>query len=476
MLFLTQTLPLLISTTPKRNIIQLQSWTVVLCYPMIAAIMYMRIHDWHPEIHFWPYPHIDLGRPDHVVHPEVVPMPRMSEYTWPWASTAMLPLLLLSATPAQILAHARSLRRKAVYDSNVRSFYMAQLCQSVMMVSIIYIVGVQIGMVGSSELDGGLHANFFSSLPLDDDMVNTARILFAVLLAAHLCVCLASARSSWSRLLNLLNVHPLRSVQPPTPQLRGGPMRRSTSATSASPSPRYLPTPWRTSGLVLPSLDEETTPEVRAWRRFKFVRGSLSALVLWSITALSAYFSGVGGVFRRNEKEGEELRFLRSLETIGIVGAFVGFLLPAFIWLVLFRIRRPRAILMLQSNSVRRRMSRYLLSPLSALIPISRSHEETEPLINNQTTENQEEPSRTGGASYGATGDWEVDMPSHENEETSSTRDDATLILLARKERQLQRRTRGRRLYQELIVVAVLLPFGLFLVVSSAIELAGGGY
>ncbi|KAI3620381.1 hypothetical protein CBS9595_002348 [Malassezia furfur] len=412
-LFIGGTLPLLVSATPKRNMIQIQSWTMVLCYPVVVALLYAHTDDWET-----------VSPP---AHTDTVPMPRLHDYTWPWASTAMLPLLMLSALPAQILAHSRSMRRKTVYESNVRSFALAQFVQTASMLVIVYVLGADLGMVGSEQLGRGLHANFFDSLPFDDDHVNGARMLFAMMLAAHLCVCLASARSSWSRLLNLLNVHPLRNVQPPTPQRQSSTPSRFVSRASSFASPRWLPSPMRSSGLHLPPLDAAAALEERAWRRFRFLRNSLSGIVLWAITAGFAYFSGVGGVFRRNEKEGEELRFLRSVEIIGILGAIVGFLLPAVLWLVLFRIRRPRAILLFQSDSMRRRLSQYLLSPLSALIPIARE-EETHSLLPH---DEEEEAHDTHDM-----------IPSHENEEGPSTRDEATLILLARKERALQRQTR----------------------------------
>lgn len=386
-----QTLPLLISKTPKRSLIQIQSWTVVVCYPVIIAIMYARMGRWLPSL------------------PSPAEAPVADVYTWPWASTAMVPLLVLSASPAQILAHNRSLRRKGAYVSNVRTFYMAQCCQSLLALLLIYVVGVDIGMVGSEELHGGLHANFFSALPIDDNMVNAARVLYAVLLAAHLCLCLASARSSWSRLLNAMNIQPWRTTRP------------SQRDAPSDASPVHAPTSWRVSDLQLPLVHAPPGAEDRAWRQFRNVRSVLSGLVLWSITALAAFFSGVGGVFRRGEKVGEELRFLRSMEVIGVGGAVVGFIMPAIIWLVLFRIRRPRAILLSQSQSMRRRMSRYLLSPLTALVPSTQSAER-EPLLP------ASEP--------------EAQIPTHENEETPTTRDEATFILLARKERELQQRTR----------------------------------
>lgn len=312
---------------------------------------------------------------------------------------------------------------------------------------------------------GGLHANFFSSLPLDDDYVNVCRILFSVLLASHLTVCLASARSCWSHLLNVIKVHPLKSVQPPTPRV----MKKSTRSgrkhsSSTFPSPAWLPSASRSVDPI------SELSEVSAWKRFKLLRDMLAGFTLWTITALTAFFSGVGGVFMREEKEGEELRFLRSLEAIGLVGAFVGFILPALIWLVLFWIRRPRAILMLQTNSMRRRLNQYLLSPLSNLIGKS-SYPEEEPLLTHQAPWSSTDP----GPSHNAQS-VPVTIPNHLNEHTSSTCDDATLVLLARKERDLQRKTRFRRRFQELLVVVALLPFGLFLVIMALIELMEGGF
>ncbi|WFD25940.1 hypothetical protein MNAN1_000913 [Malassezia nana] len=336
------TLPLLLSTTPKRNMIQIQSWTVILFYPAIVFILLVRMGQW--TFHdLWGPRSIPTNTSSFTY--TTVPSLRLPDHSWPWASTAMLPLLTLSASPPQILAHNRSLQRKNVYDSNVTSFLMAQMIQVVLVLLTTYMVGVEVGVSGASKMLGGLHANFFSSMPLDDDYVNACR-----------------------------------------------------------------------------------------------------------------------GVFLREEKEGEELRFLRSVETIGLIGAFVGFILPALIWLVLFRIRRPRAILMLQTNAMRRRLNQYLLSPLSMLIGKS-SFPEEEPLLAEQAERSDQNTQAVP-----------LLMPNHLNEHTSSTCDDATLVLLARKERDLQRKTRFRRRFQELLVVLALLPFGLLLIVMAIVELLEGGF
>lgn len=458
------TLPLLLTTTPKRNMFQIQSWTVLLFYPAIISILLMRINEWTlPGLRKGT---IQSSGEDSVV---LVPRPYLPDNSWPWASTAMLPVLVLSASPVQVLAHNRSLRRKTAYESNVMAFFFAQICQVILILSVTYVLGINVGLVGTSKLSGSLHANFFNALPLDDNYVNAARGLFILLLAAHLTVCLASARSCWSRFLNFLNVHPLRSMAPPTPyiirQQGNAQMRRNAPQIF---SPAWLPSSWYSPPAA--QLDN-LPPDVQAWQRSKSLRDKLAAIVLWSITAFPAYFSGVGGVFRRDEKEGEELRFLRSLEYIGILGAVVGFILPALNWLVLFKIRRPRAILLLQSKSMRRRISRYLLSPLSTLIgKSSYASEDTEPLL----SQNSESPriDDHGPPSHLMS----INIPNHTNEHSSNNCDDATLILLARKERQLQKKSRGRRRLQEFLVVLALVPFGLLLIVAALIELLQGGY
>ena len=469
------TLPLLLSTTPKRNIIQIQSWIVLLFYPAVIGIMFARLND-------LTIPSLRRGSPmsKDVSLTTFVPMPQENMYAWPWASTAMIQLLTLSTSPAQILAHNRSLRRKHAYDSNVISFHIAQFVQVLMVVAVVYFMSVEIGMFGTEELQGGLHPNFFTAFPLDDNYVNVARILFAILLAAHVSVCLASARSCWSRFLNLMNLHPLRSIAPPTPHLYRRPtFQRQLSRSFTQSSPLWLPSSWRSPSQ--PFLSEQDTAELRTWRRFKFLRSTLGGVMLWTITATTAYVAGVGGLFRREEKEGEELRFLRSIEVMGVFGAFVGFILPAIIWLILFRIRRPRAILLLQTNAMRRRINQYLRSPLSTLSGMSHPPtEETEPLLS--------EPHADSDDATSPAREVHISMPNHLNEHTAADCDDATLILLARKERELQRKSRGyvvfhasvtyrrRRRMQELVVVAALLPCGFLLVVMALFDLTKGEY
>lgn len=187
-------------------------------------------------------------------------------------------------------------------------------------------------------------------------------------------------------------------------------------------------------------------------------------MLLWALTASTAYFSGVGGI-RRREKEGEEARFTRASEVLGLMGAGVGFVLPALVWILLFHVRRPRAILPLFASETGRSVSAYFLGPQSALV---RSAPETQPLL---APDESTTAFRTSidGATVPQTPTW---MTEHASDET----DEATTVLLARKERQLQRRTRGRRLWQDVLVLVGVLPFGVALLVLGALELSRGGW
>ncbi|WFD34107.1 hypothetical protein MCUN1_000939 [Malassezia cuniculi] len=397
------TLPLVVLPLPKRAIIQLSSIVASACYP--AAILLM----------LW---HIRYRTPDSVTkgptfYPHSEPKIHANN-SWPWATQAMLPVLTLSTAPAQVLLHNRSLRRTDVLHSKVYSFMTAQGIQVVLVLIVTFIMGVHIGIVGANVEVGGLHGNLFTSFPMDDDVMNAARLVYCALLATHVCLCVVTSRASWSRLLKLVRVLPKSSDR----------------------------------------------------RISKVLRDALSGSALWALTATSAYYSGAGGVLHPS-KHGSELRFLRAVEYTGIMGAIAGIILPSVIWIVLFRIRRPRAILPVRmATRMGQSMKNYLFGPLSTLIRTRRMatfDPEEQPLL--QTAEEH-------GTAYG---DDIPFMPNHLNEDSQNTRDEATLILLARKERAMQRFTRSRRRLQEAIIICIMCPLGLLLVCAGTAELLQGG-
>lgn len=396
------TLPLVILPLPKRAIIQLASMVATVCYPVTAALMVFHLWRRTSDIPTWQGTHIPSYRDVR------------DGQTWPWATQAMLPVLTLSTAPAQVLLHNRSLRRADVLHSKVRSFMTAQATQVLLVIVTTYIIGVQIGTISANISVGGLHGNLFTSFPMDDDVVNVARLVYCALLATHMCLCVVTSRASWSRLLKLFRILP-----------------KSTGR-----------------------------------RMSKSVRDALSGTSLWAVTAVSAYYSGAGGVLRPKEM-GSELRFLRAVEYTGIMGAVAGIILPAIIWIVLFRVRRPRAILPIRvANRMGQSMKNYLFGPLSSLIRTRRPAQidpEEQPLL---------QTAAAHGTEYNATLSF---MPNHLNEDSQSTRDEATIILLARKEREMQRSTRLRRRLQEVVIIFIMLPLGVLLLVAGSTELLQGG-
>ncbi|CAO1614329.1 unnamed protein product [Jaminaea pallidilutea] len=458
------TAPLIIVPLAKRTLIRLSMGTALVLYPIVAAILLAKVFTYD----------VDHMPPD---TPDLVAMPGPSHNGNPfyppsiWAPYSLLPLLTLSSSPLQILAHNRSLRRNlsmrthgAQQGSNVKAFLACQALQVLLVVGTIVTFGIGVGTQGiEARLRLEVRPNLFTSLPHDDDLVNVARILFVLLLSTHLALCLAMARSSWARLLKLLHLNPFRWTQN---QNRG---------------PLYL------SGVEgQPAQDPESGGAADAPSRRtywgKLARTSLGGALLWALIAFMAYTSGIGGI-RRKEKAGEEARYVRASEILGLFGGGVGFVLPGVVWVLLFWIRRQREILSGSSTNVGSGwVSNWVKGPLSVLAKKSSA-------VAASAT------GRSNNADYRPVPTWHQERDLGDQEVgsiTSQTRppatedaegaaaalgnDDATRILLARKERQLQKRTKGRRLWQDILVLAAVLPFGMLLLIMGAIELARGGF
>uniref|UniRef100_V5GM15 Amino acid transporter transmembrane domain-containing protein n=2 Tax=Kalmanozyma brasiliensis (strain GHG001) TaxID=1365824 RepID=V5GM15_KALBG len=464
--------PLVIFPLAKRNLIRLNTFFSLLFYPIIVTIIlveiYAKPHGDPSDGDFGPR-QLDIS--DSYSTTGSNKWPNMNPFSPPsiWAPISLLPLLTLSACPPQILAHQRSLRRIGTSRSNVKAFLAAQAGQVTFIVVMGILFGVVAGVNGvQGRLHQDVHPNLFASLPTDDHWINVARVLFIAILVTHLAICLTTARSSWGRLLRLLNINPFRR--------RKAPIQLSTdSADTSAPSPSA------------PAADHEPASRYAKFKRTwgKPARNALAGALLWSITASSAYLSGVGG-FRRSEREGEEARFTRASEVLGLMGAAVGFVMPGLVWLIAFHIRRPRAILPPFASNISKAASAYFSGPLSMLARSrlfgrrEAGELETQPLL-----EGEEDEVRPAGSAPAHSihsrhssllGEEAASIPSHLTEQTSADRDEATTILLARKERQLQKKTRGRRIWQDIVVFAGVLPFGFALLVLGAVELRRGGY
>lgn len=439
------TAPLIVVPLAKRTLIRLATGTALILYPIVMAILFAKVYTWDPTQQSPPRSGEDfnfhLSEGSHNANPFRPPSI--------WAPYSLLPLLTLSSSPLQILAHNRSLRRNpsvrahgAQDGSNVKAFLACQALQVVLVVGVITAFGVGIGTKGIEErLQWPVRANLFTSLPHDDDLINLARFLFVCLLSTHLAMCLAVGRSSWARVLKLLHLNPFKWSH------NGGQIRLEGEE---GDSAQNLSDTERTAGT---SAVRIFGTQSRRQHCGKLARTSLGGALLWCLVAFLAYFSGVGGI-RRKEKEGEEARYVRASEVLGLFGGGVGFVLPGVVWVLLFWVRKQRHILGGSLSSVSGAAAsgwtNWVKGPLSVLArkgsvalggsggartttsdertpyrPVPTWHQEAS-LEGDFSEDNAARPAtspQTNGASALADGD-------------------ATRILLARKERQLQKRTK----------------------------------
>lgn len=289
-----------------------------------------------------------------------------------------------------------------------------------------------------------------------------------------------TARSSWGRLLRLFRLNPLRK--------RRAPLGETDAAIATSHS--YGSVESQTAGRVgrigtTGAIRASLRKPPRAWG--KLARNALGGLILWGLTSSTAYFSGVGGL-RRREKQGEEARFVHGSEVLGLLGAAVGFVTPALVWIIIFMLRQPRAILPLAAASQwSKSASAWFMGPLGALARTRRraqpqqQQDERQPLLDGASSDERFRASlNTAGPVAPADQvpqDQTRQTPTWQNERAAPlSSDEATRILLARKEDQLQRRTRNRRLYQDILVVFGILPLGIALIVLGTMDLAHGGW
>ncbi|KAK0544719.1 hypothetical protein OC846_005959 [Tilletia horrida] len=519
------TAPLVIFPLAKRTLIRFSTGAAVVLYPILLTLLLVKIYTMDLDTAL---PPVNVQGPNaQPLHPPSI-----------WAPYSLLPVLTLSSSPLQIIQHNRSLRRIGMSRSNTKAFMAAQAGQVFLVAGIGVAFGIGVGTQGMGKRLGITltHPNLMASLPTDDHLFNMARVCFVLLLATHFALCLVTARSSWGRLLRLYHLNPFRyrrgnrtssNEQPATPRRQSNESRPSAVPRRNGPESDTPPTiaqrPSGTSNFPhAGSFPAARRKLPRQWNRLS--RNALGGLILWCFCASTAYLSGVGGLRRsKNEKAGEEARFVRSAEIVGLLGAAVGFVLPGLVWVVLFHVRRPRAILLAgslgqQVAAVAHDLGSRAGAWLRGLSIARRERlererrrrqqggdafaddEERRGLLTrdgqaadrdqDETDADDEGHSAVVGRPSVST-ERAVDMPSSgsppsitfsqprrvpANTENRPQSPDPLAVLLAQKERQLQRRRRGRRLYQDLLVCAAVLPFGMALVVLGAMELSRGGY
>lgn len=462
------TAPLVLLPLAKRTMIRAATSTALLVYPAVLAILFTRVFSSTPP-----------GTPSPSSQTPPAPLAPSLRQTAIWAPLSLLPLLTLSSSPLQILLHNRSLRRKpspraagASSGSNVKAFFVCQAAQVALVVGMAVGVGVGLGKRGIEErLGREVRPNVFSSLLAgdgeeDDAWVNVARVLYVALLSTHFALCLTMGRASWARAMRVVGLNPFRGA---AAQRRGeGQIRLEEGDGGGGGGDQ--PTA---------SAPPRTSSSKKRWTKLR--RTFLGNLLLYLLVSTLSYLSGTGGVRRRKHQHddaAEALRFIRASEVLGLVGGSVGFVLPGLVWLLLFWVRRQRGIL---TEPVRRGgpgegggegqpladpprswISKWVKAPLGVLARRGGA----------APASSATPPSASTGAS--------TSIPTWHQETAPLTADantsEATRILLARKERQLQKRTKWRRKWQDVLVCAAVLPFGVALVVLGASELSRGGY
>ncbi|KAE8227123.1 hypothetical protein CF319_g371 [Tilletia indica] len=563
------TAPFVIFPLAKRTLIRISTACAVVLYPVLITALLVKIYTMDLDT---PLPPFQAQGPNaQPLHPPSI-----------WAPYSLLPVLTLSSSPLQIIQHNRSLRRIGMSRSNTKAFMAAQAGQVFLVAGFGVAFGIGVGTHGMGRRLGIAlaHPNLMASLPADDHLFNTARVCFVLLLATHFALCLVTARSSWGRLLRLYHLNPFRyrrgQGQTESAELAASPNRasnatpagsRQSAASARSSAAASQPSSGRASQTN--STPQQTSPAPptfahsgsfpspkrklpRQWNRLS--RNALGGLILWCFCASTAYLSGVGGLRRsRNEKAGEEARFVRSAEIVGLLGAAVGFVLPGLVWVVLFHVRRPRAILLagslgqqvaavaqelgsragawLRGLSIarRERLERERRRRIAAGMgggsgagyfsrraAANEDEERTGLLAEDEEEHVDADDEGEGEQGRNVASDHhnkapQINMPRSVGSPSQSVQPvipriaaaagraddddddgsgnvarsggqerarspDPLAVLLVQKERQLQRRRRGRRLYQDLLVLVAVLPFGMALVVLGAIELSRGGY
>lgn len=292
-------------------------------------------------------------------------------------------------------------------------------------------------------------------------------------------------------MLKLLRLNPFRKEKKKTADQKGKISNRELRSSSTSVKPKK-----KRKGVKLPPPKNPLT-----WS--KLARNSLAGLLLWTFTSTLSYLSSSGG-FRKKDRQGEEARFILVQKVTGLLGAVVGWVLPSLVWIILFHIRRPRAILpsgQAVASGIGRKAGELIRGTLGLLAgrrkgkgngQIRLEGEENQLLlpfgiargidgeIMNDGGESDPLPDMILNPRKAARDSRTDPITSFNEDQDSQTRsqddqedeEEATLnILLARKERELQKRTRGRRKWQDLLVLAALLPLGLSIIVLGSLDL-----
>lgn len=140
------TAPFVIFPLAKRNLIRLSTFFAVALYPIITGILLFKVLSL-PVAPDSLAADLSSSKPH---HDPPSGWPNVNPFRPPsiWAAISLLPLLTLSTSPLQILAHQRSLRRIGTSRSNVKAFMAAQATQVLCIIGFGAAFGIAIGVKG----------------------------------------------------------------------------------------------------------------------------------------------------------------------------------------------------------------------------------------------------------------------------------------------------------------------------------------
>ncbi|POW04652.1 hypothetical protein PSHT_11151 [Puccinia striiformis] len=260
------------------------------------------------------------------------------------------------------------------------------------------------GLVGYLGMEhGGYEVNFLASLPSNDPWISSSRVLLLVVLIPSIPLSLRPATTALFHLLRIPGVIHTASSRRKKLRRRGGKTGRS------------MGTEW----------DDEDEDEPLVGSKVWMAR--LVTIAIWIAVSVGAI--RLGG---SNGGEGS------TIEILGCVGStIIAGLIPSTFWIVLFHIRKARPILNIQPHNSSRPSSRTsLLSGADNSIhrPGARSR---------NSANNPNSPQHL------------YHQPQEQQQQHRSDPDQ----LLAIKEAQLQKRLSGRRIWQDIGIFGLLIPF-----------------
>ncbi|PLW38304.1 hypothetical protein PCASD_08976 [Puccinia coronata f. sp. avenae] len=285
------------------------------------------------------------------------------------------------------------------------------------------------GMVGYLGMEhGGYEVNFLASLPSNDPWISSSRVLLLLVLIPSIPLSLRPATTALFHLLRIPGVMHKASSRRKKLRRRGGGGHARRSSSSSS----------RMEAVAEWDDEDEDEPLVGT---SKIWAARLVTSAIWLAVAVGAIMLGGS-----NGGEGS------TIEVLGCVGSTViAGLLPAAFWIVLFHIRKARPILNIDPF-------RPSSSPSAAAAQQQQQQHQAHAVANH--------PRRPGAAPRARSS---APPPPSSSFVNPADGPDQLLII---KEAQLQKRLSGRRIWQDIAIFGLLMPFCLVVLLKGLIAVS----